>query len=313
MRTRFFAYRSRIAHAALLLGLVGAGAALHAGEAVSRRVELAVFAFIFGLAGLFRLVSAGFLWRQSEPVPLPPGRKAVGPGEILRRARASADGRLLVYMLAVQAAVQISGPFFTPYMFKQIHLSYAQYLLLLATSFGAKMTALPLWGRLGHRHGAQFLLYTGGIGIVPLSALWLVSDSFTYLFFVQLVAGTLWAAYELGTFLLLFERIEVTERTSMLTIFNLANAVATVAGALAGAAILGLAGAGRHGYEALFAISCGVRLLSLVLLARLHPAAAQPGVQPEPAVSVRAMAARPNTGSLDAPIVAGLDDRGAAK
>lgn len=308
MRTHFFAYRSRVAHAALLLGLVGAGAALHAGEAAGMRVELAVFAFIFGLAGFFRLLSTGFLWSQSEPVPLHPDRRAVGPIEILRRARGSADGRLLVYMLAVQAAVQISGPFFTPYMFKQIHLSYAQYLLLIATSFGAKMTALPLLGRLGHRYGAQFLLYTGGIGIVPLSALWLVSDSFGYLFFVQLTAGTLWAAYELGTFLLLFEHIRVNERTSMLTIFNLANAVATVAGALAGAGILFLASEARHGYEALFALSCGGRLLSLLLLRRVHPVEVA-----QPSVSVRALAARPNTGSVDAPIVAGMDEQGAVK
>ncbi len=308
MRIRFFAYRSRMGHAALLVGLVGAGFALHLGKA--NHLELAVFAVIFGLAGIFRLVSASFLSRQSEPVPLPPNRRGVPPMEILRRARRNADGRLLLYMLAVQAAVQISGPFFTPYMFKQIHLSYAQYLILIATSFGAKMTALPLLGRLGHRYGAQFLLYTGGIGIVPLSALWLVSDEFAYLLLVQLVAGSIWAAYELGTFLLLFERIDVQERTSILTIFNLASAVATVGGALFGAAVLALTAEGRHGYEMLFGLSCAARLLSLVLLARLHPGAA---VQPEPAVSVRALAARPNTGSLDAPIVAGMDERGAVK
>lgn len=301
IRPTFFANRSRMAQAAVLAGVVGGGLALHAGEIRDR--ELLVFAGLFLTAGLCRLLSAGFLSRQSEPVPLPAEHRHVRPGELLRRVRRSHDGRLLLYMLAVQTAVQLSGPFFTPYMLEELRFNYANYLTLISTSFAAKMLAFPTLGIVVNRFGAQRVLYFCGAGIVPLSALWLLTDSFWPLLLVQVVAGTMWAGYELATFLLLFERIDQAERTSVLTLFNVGHAVATVAGASAGGVILTALDEEKVAYLVLFAISAGARLATLPLLARLGRVHVEPAT-----LAVRALAARPNTGSLDAPITASLPD-----
>jgi MFS family permease len=301
MRPSFFTYRSRLAQGAVLAGVVCGGAALHVGEEHAR--VFSVFAGLFFVAGLCRLVSVAFLTRQTEPEPLPPSQRGVGLRELVAKARRANDGRLLLYMLVVQIAVQLSGPFFTPFMLEELRFTYGSYLMLISTSFAAKMVALPLLGTVANRFGAQRLLYASGVGIVPLAALWIVSDNLWYLLAVQVVAGTTWAGYELATFLLLFEHIDQSQRTSILTLFNLANAVATVAGAVTGGVILNALGEDRGAYLGLFAISSASRVLSIALLATLGRMEAEPAT-----VVVRALAARPNTGSVDAPIVASLPD-----
>ena len=77
---------------------------------------LDVFGFVFLAAGLCRLVSAGFIFSQSEPVPPGDDHRQVSLGEFIWRIHVSGEGRVLVYLLTVQTAAQICGPYFTPYM-----------------------------------------------------------------------------------------------------------------------------------------------------------------------------------------------------
>ncbi len=298
IRPRFFARRSRLAQGSVLLGVIAGGVALH--QAHGQGGVLYAFAALFLAAGLSRAVSAGFLASQSEP-PAAIAHQAVSARELLARARHGADGKFLLYLLAVQGAVTVASPFFTPFMLGELHFSYAAYLVLISTSFVAKMVSLPVIGHFVERVGAQRLLYLGGIGIVPMAGLWIVNQSLPWLLAVQVVSGVAWAAYELATFLLLFERIDPNERTSVLTAFNLANSVATVVGAAAGALLLGAIGVGRESYLILFGASSVLRLASLPWLARLGRMEVVPVM-----IQARPMGVRPNTGSVDVPIVAGL-------
>src|SRR5690606_356804 len=119
----------------------------------------------------------------------------------------------------------------------------------------------------------------------------------------QLISGTVWAAYELATFLLFFDSIPEDERTSVLTLFNLANSGALVAGSLVGGAVLRACGAGAEGYALLFLISSLVRVGTVVLLWRI------PSGMPEAtAVAVRTMAVRPGDGAMDRPILPSLEE-----
>jgi MFS family permease len=301
IRARFFARRGRLAQAAVLAGFAGAGASLQLSTSFGR--EMLCFAALFLVTAASRGISAAALWTQDEPRPLPPEHRRVPVREWIGRVRHGRDGRLLFYLLAVQLAVQIAGPFFTPYMLGQIGFSYWQFLALLTTSFSAKMLALPLLGRLAHRYGPLPLLYVAGVGIVPLSGLWMLSDQLPFLLVVQLISGPIWAAYELTTFLLLFDHIDETERTSVLTTYNLANALAMVVGALLGGAILKWMQADRAAYLAIFGISSAARAVTVILLARLHPRplAWVPFVP-------RIMGVRPNAGTIDAPMVTMLGE-----
>lgn len=299
IRPRYFALRTRISQASVVLGFIVGGVALEAGKL--HEWLMPAFAMIFVGAGSARFVSACALASQSEPSPPNGKHRHVPTGEFLRRLWHSPNGTLLLYLLAVQASVQLSGPYFTPYMLKQLQLSYASYTVLVASAFLAKVISLPFFGNVAHRLGARRLLWYGGLGILPLPALWLVSNSFWFLLGLQVAGGVAWAAYELAMFLLFFETIDEDERVSVLTTFNLAHAVATVTGALAGGAVLSLFGGAREGFLLLFALSSVLRLLTLLLVL---PVKATAGRLVD--MTLRTLALSPQGGLDERPVLASL-------
>jgi MFS family permease len=296
VRARYFAWRTRMTQAGTLAGFLIGGIALQLGAAAGQR--LLTFALLFLIAAVCRFVSACFLAIQSEPQPTAEDHRHVSPREFFARLKGGADGRLLLYLLAVQTSVQIAGPFFTPYMLGHLKLSYAEYAMLVASAFLAKIVALPAIGKMASRYGARKLLWFGGIGIIPLSGMWLISNSYPYLLALQVVGGVAWAAYELAMFLLFFETIKPQERTSMLTTFNCANSAATAIGSLLGWAMLVTWGRHPHAYLALFAASSIARLGTLVLLGRIRATPAGP----KP-LGMRTLALRADDGSIDRPIL----------
>ena len=301
-RARFFARRTRFSQAAVLAGFVVGGTVLQVSEA--HQAVLSAFAAIFLAAGVFRLLSFAMLAVQSEPVPMPPHMRQMSARQTWRYLRYRDSGRLIRYLVVVQAAVQFSGPYFLPYLFAKLQLSYAQYVGLIAAAFLAKIVSLNAWGHYASRLGPARLLWVGGIGITPVAALWLVSDHFAWLLAIQVVAGVVWAAYELAFFLLFFEAIPEETRTSVLTLYNLANTSAWVAGSGLGGLLLYALGTQPWAYLLLFGLSSVGRGFALLLLRH------QPEVQVEAApIGVRTMAVRPMSASVDAPILPGLPDQ----
>jgi MFS family permease len=265
IRPRWFATRNRVAQAAMMVGLVAGGYVLEGGVAGGH--VLTAFAIAFVLAAVARGASSYALSWQGEP----PGRneaREVPVGAFARRLWRGQDGRLVLYLVVVQTAVFVASPFFNPYMLGELRFSYTAYVGLVATAFLARIAALPLLGRWADRYGARRLLWVGGVGIMPMSLLWVFSHDYRYLIVAQILSGITWGAYDLATQLLFFELIRREERTSVLTWYNLVNAVAVVVGSLAGGAILAELG-GARGYAAIFTVSFVGRLGALFLLRRV--------------------------------------------
>jgi MFS family permease len=207
-------------------------------------------------------------------------------------------------MLALQVAVQISGPFFAPYMLRGLDLSYAQFMMLICSAYAGRVLSLPWIGRFAKRFGPANLLWVGALGITPLTAMWMATDSFWLLLGYQLISGTMWACYEMATMLLTFETIPARDRTGALTLFNLANAMAIVIGSSIGGAILGALGATVGAYHVLFATSLCCRALALPLVARVKA----PPRLPVHIIPMRTIAVRPSSGAIDRPVLPGIED-----
>lgn len=302
VRPRFFASRTRISQACVFSGFLMSGLLLQ--WASREGLVLETFAFLFGVAGVCRLVSVWMLANQSEPVPIPPRMQPHPYRRLFKELAKGPGGRLLTFLVAVQAAVQISGPYFTPFMFKNLHHSYGEYVTLIAVAFLARIIALPALGSVAHRLGARRLLWLGAIGIAPVSAGWVLSQNFYWLLGIQIFSGVVWAAYELAFFLLFFESIPEEERTSLLTIYNLINTLAWVTGALLGGAILYAMGTSFNGYLTLFALSSVARCCALLLLFRI------PKMDVESSeIGLRTITLRPNGANLDAPVLPSLPDQ----
>jgi len=304
IRARYFALRNRLCQVVQLLGIIAAGLVLawfeHRGapdlsDAATGAVEVATgavtnaasagsiaeagaaphgailpgFALILAVAGLSRLASTLFLRVQEDAPAVVHHRERVGVLSVLRRVASGRELRLIQYLLVAQFTVQVSAPYFNPYMLRTLSLSKTEYLLMVAMLFASKSFFLPLHGRFARRFGARRLLVISGIGIVGLSAAWVISPSLWYLVPLQALNGCIWGAWELATFLLMLEMIPDRERTGVLTVFNLLNCTAMVLGSLAGAFLLLSMGSGRDAYLTLFVISSAFRLAALPALLAL--------------------------------------------
>jgi len=245
------------------------------------------FAVMFAVAGTARFLSAAMLAQQTETKAMWQAPMGATPSKPF--AWPAASKQLVLYLVCVQVAVYVSGPYFTPYMLKELHLSYLQYMLLLGTAFVGKIVALPWFGAYAKRAGARRLLWIGGIGIIPVAGWWLFSRQFSYLLVVQVFSGIVWAAYELAMMLLFFEAIPRSQRVRVLTLYNFGNSAAMAGGAFIGAAIIRWFGEGSSTYLILFAVSSLGRAATLVLL----PGAAQKVLDAAP-LEVRTFSVRTN-------------------
>jgi MFS family permease len=312
LRAPFLAFRARISQACTLGGFVFGGLALQAGK--SSGWLLAAFAVIFMIGSSCRFMSAWFLSRHSEPSRGRYSLRQVPIREVFFRSRKTGGGTpIVLYLLAMQAAVQISGPYFAPYMLGQREMSYLSYMVLVGIGYLGKVIALPLWGQVAHRAGARRLLWIGGTSIVPIAGLWLGGDCFTgwqtsrvleagvvaipvnvsaefvYLGLVQLISGIVWAAYELAMVLIFFEAIPQQDRASVMTYYNFGNAAAQVSGGLIGAAILQMGHETHGAYLAVFGISSLVRLCTVPLLRSINsqPLTARQRTSQQPNIVLR--------------------------
>jgi MFS family permease len=295
LRPDFFARRARLGHAGVMVGFIAGGVALqlsHAGDAT-----LVVFAVLFAVSSCFRFFSAAMLWLQSEPQDVAP-REAPHMADLTARCEGEPFWRVLAYMLLVQFAVHLAGPFFTPFMISHLQLSYGSYAALIAVAFIGKIAAMHWAGSLATQLGPRRLLWIAGLAITPLSAGWLISQNYAWLAVLQLVGGCAWAAYELAMLLVFFDAIPSSRRTAVLTLYNLGNAVAIAGGAFAGAALLGWLGETRSVYLLLFGLSSLGRFASLAILPRV------PQTAPATPHLTRTVAVRPE-GSLERPLLAG--------
>jgi len=280
MRTAYFANRNRLGQFGVFVGFVLGGLILQWGE--GRGVTLLAFAGLFIAAGLCRAVSTMMLAHCRE-LDRPAVRRAADtapvaprPGwlrelaDTLRRMAASPAGPLVTYLCALVFTAQFSAPYFTPYMLRERGFSYHAFMLVVATSFLAKALILPTLGRIGSRVGSLGLLWLGGLSVIPLSLLWLLSADVAYLVAVQVLAGSCWATWELAVALLFFDAVPHRDRTGVITVYNLGLAIATVAGAAAGGLLLRTLGEDSRGYFAVFAASSLLRLATVPLLRRVR-------------------------------------------
>lgn len=266
IRPQYLARRSRLAQAGVLAGLLGGGIALQLGTQNNEPVR--TFALLFLVAAASRMLSTRFLAVQRESYPMTPPPHIPFQRRPERAAEGKVPRQVLIYMLLVQMAVYVSGPYFTPYMLCRLELSYGGYVMLTCTAYVAKILALPAFGAVAARFGVQRLMWIGGSAIVPTAALWLVSDSFPYLIGVQALSGVAWAAFELATLLLFVDTIPVHKRVRVLTLYNLGNAAAIFTGSLLGGILLKLLGEQKDAYLVLFALSSVGRMAALLVFAR---------------------------------------------
>ncbi|MDM7461844.1 MAG: MFS transporter [bacterium] len=207
-RGRYFGRRN------MILGLVSAASALPPAIFLDQAVkyqrfsEALAFSALYGLGALFLLLSLWALRQMPEPPRTPaPHRGLRGVLEFYREPFRTPNFRLLLgFNTFLVWGQMFAGQFFTVYMLEQIKMPYlmVQVSGLIAALFSS--LAMPVWGYLADKFGNKPLLTLSLWGVVFLPYLWYLTDPERYgwsvgvIYFIQVLAGALWAGVGLTQF-----------------------------------------------------------------------------------------------------------------
>lgn len=298
VRVGFFTKRTFFTHTGTLIGLVAGGLILQ-GTDVGAHGRLHGFFSMFLCCFIFRILCLLILIKQSDVKVRPKEIEAIRLSGVLNRLKVSEHGRILIYLLMLVVAVNVSSLFFSPFMLRELKMGYQQYMLMLAIAYIAKVLMFPLLTRYSQKVGIARLFFWSSLAVIPMPLGWLVSDNDYYLLALQFVSGAAWGVQELTSFLILFNQIPQKERTGLLSIFNFLSTFSLGLGAGLGAYIFSHAPS-EYAYAAVFAVSALLRLFCLFFF---------PGFQAN-AKEIRywiytvSVNVRPAIGGLTRPIVA---------
>jgi MFS family permease len=302
VRGRFFGRRQGFVQATMLAGLIGAGAALHAASGTPRVLD--VFAVMFGLACVARLWSAVMLAKMGQGVDVAP-RRRVRLRSMPQRLRGTPRGSLLAYVITAASAATISGAFITPYLLGFHRLDYVPYAVFTATIVVSKIAFSPMLGRLMQRVGVRRVVSACALGIAPIPLMYIASDAYPWLLFIQFYGGIVWGGFELGVLMALFDADDDGERTTMQVAYSGLTAIGNAGAAFVGGALLASLGSDHDAYVWVFLVSAIARTCAALLVVKNLPLvlARLPATV---VIHAWTLAIRPAGGTIVRPIIEGI-------
>ncbi|HEX7070017.1 MAG TPA: MFS transporter [Rhodothermales bacterium] len=213
LRGRYFGRRNFICHS------LGAVTAILAGMVVDRSGAdpIPVFAAIFTVGLVFRLVSITILAHQPEPAPARSPR-----GSFLKQLShpLSHDGfrRFLIYAMLWGFAVHLAAPFFTVFMIRSAKIDVGDAMLFAAFSTIANLLGQRFWGPMCDRYGDHQVLRVAGIIICMQPFGWMFADGSTFGYYLMMAlsmtGGFSWGGHLLAVGNLMMRLAPETGKTS---------------------------------------------------------------------------------------------------
>lgn len=266
LRARYFAARSRLCNLLQLAAMLASGGLLWLAE--RGHWSLWGFALVLTAAAACRTSSLAYLQTQRDvrlaAHDVRPLELRSLPARLLR-----GDLRVLLWLAGFQGALHVGGPFITPWMIEHLGMDKLRFTACVAAVFICKSLAMPMVGRLVRRMGPARVMTISGAGSAVTIALMAAVPNLGWILTMQGLFGICMAGWDLAAFLLLLERLEHDERTSLMSLHLTMNCVAIAVGSLLGGLVLQLAGTTAAAYAAVFVLSGALRLVALLLRPRV--------------------------------------------
>ena len=230
---RYFARRNLVFGAWTLLAVLAAG---HIAE--WQRNSLDAFAFIFGAAGLSRLVGLFFLTRMKFPPAVKERRsRGIATADLMAVLRNPNYVWLCVFIGLWGLLLNAAMPFYTVFLVGNLNLGVGTVVkLTTAASLGGLLT-LKGWGRLCERFGNRPVLQVCAlIWAVTALVMWsLARQGWTWHLYVgYLVVGSMTAGFQLTQFNLMVRLAPAELRAAYVAVFMALTSLLTAAGPVLG-------------------------------------------------------------------------------
>lgn len=236
-RGRYFGMRSRLMSIAAFTSLCLGGVILDRTE--KRGMVGLGFVALFLIALSARFVSAYYLSKMTYPGYIHRAEDHFSIWQFLRDGRQTNFGRFVLYTGLTHFAVHVSGPFIAPYLLRDLHFTYFQFMLASAATVLAQFLTLHIWGRFGDQFGNKKVLALSGLLLPLIPLCWLFTTHLYTILLIQMIAGVGWAGFSLAMGNFVFDIVSPPKRAQCIAVYNLSNAMGIFLGASLGGLLSG--------------------------------------------------------------------------
>ena len=263
IRGRYFGNRNRISGlVAGVFSYVAAGIL----QILTGNPQLA-FAIIFVGATIARLSSLFFISRMVEPTFKNVIKKGHTSLWAIGKTLTSTNvGKFIIYCAFFNFSVMLSGPFFSPYMLRELKFNYVIYSIINSASGLATIAFMSWWGKRTDKAGNIRILRITSFLVPFVPIAWVISQNLAWLIFAQVFSGFAWAGFQLASSLFIYDASPQDNRTRYIAIYNALSFLGFSAGSLAGGLVLPmLPQINSSSYLSMFLLSGIVRMIIVLL------------------------------------------------
>jgi MFS family permease len=231
-RGEFFGYRNKWMAIVTFAGVVAGGEVIHlfAGQGLGA----IGYGCIFAIASLSRLLSGVLMKAVPDAAIHVPDDSKFSFWQFIVRARQSNFVRFVLFVSAMNFATAISGPYFAMYMLNDLHLSYREYMMVVAAVVLVQFAVMRSWGALSDQFGNRQIMRVCGTLVSINPILWLVSSNFWWVVFIQLYSGLFWAGFNLAAANFVFDAVTAPKRARCFAYQSIVNGVLVFVGSAIG-------------------------------------------------------------------------------
>ncbi|MDI6758743.1 MAG: MFS transporter [Candidatus Omnitrophota bacterium] len=229
-RGKYFGWRNKALGIVTILSAFLAGGILY----LFRYNVLKGFLIIFSLAFVCRSISWYFLTRMYEPVFKVKKEVYFSFFDFIKRARESNFVKFVVFVALLNFCVNLTAPFFSVFMLKDLKFSYLTYTFVVTTVLIFQIFSFNRWGVHADRVGNVKVLKFTSLIIASLPFFWIINQNPIYFVFIQAIAGFAWAGFNLCATNFIYDAINSEKRMRCIAYFSACVGMASCLGALSG-------------------------------------------------------------------------------
>jgi MFS family permease len=231
----YFGERNKITNFVAFVSLILAGFLL---QKVSGISLIYAFGIIFFIAMVARLLSAYMYTKVYEPEYYFDESYKFSFFGFLKNLKKTNFGIFVIYMCVFTFSFRIAAPYFSVYMFNYLGFDYLKFTLIAAASTLTTILSMPIWGKYIDEFGNKRIMALTGFCIPLIPLLWMVSNNFLYLFFVEMFSGFVWAGFNLATFNFVFFSTSPEKRPLAYSYYHILIGVSIFIGTMTGSLLI---------------------------------------------------------------------------